>query len=233
MPKAAVLAVLVWLAPLATAYAQAGDFWAGVTADAVGQAMSNSSGRANEARCLAGEFAPSERQLSRIREGAQTTMVSYFELVGASDIADVSDVFSRRQQVWRLLSDQDSKVLDLSAVSDPLARAAAAPLSAPDAFFRSGDGRSAAGLWTVRHATESDRVIGYYRAAFRRERGQWRLESLELGGPENAPSLTPYCHGIGDIDAHLAELARAESETPAASADAESTAPNAAPGVTQ
>lgn len=226
MHKAAALAVLLWLAPSASAHAQAGDFWAGVTADAIGQAMSNSSARANEAHCLAGGNEPSEQQLGRIRESAQATMVRYSALVSASDTADVSDVFSRRHQVWRMLSDQDSKVLDLSAVRDPFARVGAAPLSAPDLFFRAGDGRSAAGLWTVRHATESDRIVGYYRAAFRRERGQWRLESLELGGPESAPSLSPYCHGIGDIDAHRAELARAETEASAVEAAPANTDPN-------
>ena len=113
----------------------------------------------------------------------------------------MSDLFSRRHRLWRLMSNED-KSADLHAVSDPLARASSASLSSPVQFFRAGDGRTAAGIWTVTDTATGQRV-GTYRAAFRQEGGRWKFESVEVGGANDSLALTPYCHGLGDIDAYL------------------------------
>lgn len=187
------LAMLCWFAVTAPAHGQSG-VWQFDNADAL---------RALEASCVAGEFTTSESQIDRIRNSAQATMAEYFERAHASEVADVSNLFSRRHRVWRRIADDASKDF-----TDPVARAGAAPLQEPEVFLRAGDRETSAGLWVVRAADDPTRVVGYYRAAFRWEFGRWKLESLELGEPDNALTLTPYCHGIGDVDAHGAEGAQ-------------------------
>jgi hypothetical protein len=199
------LSAVVLLASPTAASAQS------AVADIIGQTIGNavagdSVAPRRELRCLAGEFQASARELEAIRAGAHTTMTNYFARVSASNAADVSDLFSRRQQLWRRIS-EERKDQDLRVVDDPFARAGTTVLSLTDDVFRSGDGRTAAGLWVVTDAANSERIVGTYRATFRREGGRWKILTLELADPDDPISLWPYCHGLGDVEARSAELA--------------------------
>lgn len=191
-------ALVVGLALLSTPASAQSDFWAGVTADAIGQAVGNSvaNSRNYEELCLSGATT-SAAPNPGARERVQLVMSHYYDSAHASDVANVSAFFSPTAA--------ERGVSNLAAFSDPLARGGPAALPQADGFVRSGDTRTLAGLWTIR--ADSGETIGSYRTVFRTDWGRWRIQSIErINAGENA-SLEPYCHLPGDIEAHNAALA--------------------------
>lgn len=206
----------------APAHAQS-DFWAGVTADAIGQAVGAQVAAQREARCMRGEIPqPTGRRMADLIEGANTTMARYVALAAASEASDLTTVYSRRRQrSWERISDS-TKTGDVDAINDPLARTTGAALGAAETILLAGDGMTAAGLWIVRGG--EGQALGHYRGVFRRERRAWRLLHLEVGDGADAPGLAAYCHSLGDVsateDAASAD-AKPKPEAPAEPAEAQ------------
>jgi hypothetical protein len=177
------------------AYAQS-DFWAGVTADVIGQTVGGMAVSNRERMCMSGTLTASQTQTDRARLGAQAAMSAYIDLARVSDAADVSEVFVRRNGAWRA----NGADAHLAAVNDPLARsfATGAALAAAENVIVAGDNRSAAGQWVVRN--DLGETLGHYRGVFRRQGRGWRLLSLDVH--DASATLTPldaYCHTLGDV----------------------------------
>jgi hypothetical protein len=209
MHKLLLTAALASVLAVGPAYGQS-DFWAGVTADVIGQTIANSGARNNAERaCLSGNFGTSERQLTRIRASAQQTMSAYATLARSAEAFDASSVFHRREQSWGRASD-GAKFDSVEAITDPVMREVSAPLGEPAQFVRAGDGRSAAGLWIIRG--DEGQIIGSYLGVFRRGGGRCMLARLEIDERDQEPApLNPYCHSLGDVDQYLAEIAAQEA----------------------
>lgn len=187
------------------AHAQS-DFWAGVTADVVGQAVADSTRRGGVSeRCLRGETRVSERRLEGIRGGVQAAMAAYLGLAGAG--SDVSPAFigSGGKMHW------NGALVEMTAVDDSLARSFVSDQasSGPDAVFEAGNRQSAAAQWIVRD--EVGALVGSYLGVFRRERRVWRLVTLEVTEASHAVEpLQPYCAVPGDVELYSEDQARLE-----------------------
>ncbi len=212
-----VLAAAALISILIIAPAHAQGAWASITADTIGQAMSNMNAQAAERACLSGLTNFPDRAMASARDGAMRTMTSYVTSASASAAANVSRSFSgdHRRQSWTA----DGQHGDVRSVSDPLARRLAnngAPsVPAPDAFIRSGDGATAEALWVLRDPSDPSHVAGSYLARFQHElfRG-WVLSRLSITtGAELPRAPTSYCHEDGDI----APTTKKDTETTAAS----------------
>ena len=187
------------LTPAWAAHAQ------GVIPSAISNAIMNSNRSSGPpAPCMRGETG-SERQIAEARADAQEVMQIYLARAGAGVSADASAAFTRREaeRIWRSGDTQGRA----NAVDDPLARAVAAGTgrSTPAAFVRSGDGRTAQGVWLLTSAEGATR-LGHYEIMFRREGGGLRITSLTLmqGSDEPVP-IRQYCQSPGDVEQYIAE----------------------------
>jgi hypothetical protein len=161
-----------------------------------------------------GQRLPSARETASAHAAAQTTLEDYLAIAGAAPAADVTRAFTGRASRRELLTDGEGA--SVFALNDPLARAVAVQEASvsENSFARASDGRTAAGLWVVRSASQAP--LGHYRAQFRRERDRWLLTRLEIANGASEPKpVTGYCHSPGDVEAFVAaeaerDLRRAE-----------------------
>ena len=86
----------------------------------------------------------------------------------------------------------------------------------PAAFARSGDERTAQGLWPVRASSGAEAegaVLGHYLVDFRRERSSWKMTRLEIFEAGREPKGgAQYCHRPGDVEPYLELVAEREAE---------------------
>jgi hypothetical protein len=217
----------------APAHAQS-DFWAGVTADVIGQTVAGSMSGPDYTRCMQGRTRISQRALRRIQASAQSAMNGYVAVSSHQDAANVTPFYVTPSKPGQLLLNGEQA--DPSAFADPIADvfAGGRPAGDPAQFIAGGDGLSAAGIWAV-HNAEGE-VLGHYRGIFAmQQRGVFRLTSLEvLTGAERGEELAPFCHAPGDVQPVTAtgverDEADAAPMVEAASAPAAESAPAEAP----
>jgi hypothetical protein len=182
------------------AYAQS-DFWAGVTADVIGQTIANStSGPYVNVRCMTGRAVVSSRQRSRVSGRVTEAMARYLVSAQTGEAANVTEAYAggsaMKSDAWRLNGEAGYP----TSVSDPLAHLmAASELAAPDHIVIGGNRTSAGAIWLVRDA--SGQTIGHYRGLFARARGRWGLSQLDLVQGDAAPEeFAPFCMIPGDIE---------------------------------
>jgi hypothetical protein len=187
------------LTPAWAAHAQ------GVIPSAIANAIMNSNRSSGPpAPCMRGEPG-SERQIAEARADAQAVMQIYVARAGAAMSTDASAAFTRREaeRSWRSSETEGNA----TAVNDPLARAVAAGTgrSTLAAFIRSGDGRSAQGVWLTTSADGAAR-LGHYEIMFRREGGGLRITRLTLmEGSDEPTAIRQYCQSPGDVEQYIAE----------------------------
>jgi hypothetical protein len=199
----------------------------GVIPDVIASTIANMNrnGGGPSVPCMRGE-APAAAQIDEARAQAQTVMQTYLARAGTAAPADASAAFTRRQADRAWMSG-GAKAAE-TAVDDPLARAVAAGSghAAPAAFIRSGDGRSAQGVWLVTSADGASR-LGRYEIMFRSESGGLRIIQLALVEGSGEPAaIRQYCRSPGDVEVYLAqknEPDRPDEPASAATTDSGST----------
>jgi len=158
-----------------------------------------------EHACMMGEPLPM-REVDATRGYTSTSMASYALALGTS---------GRQANVQRAWQSGDSSgrwrsggieigYNRLTNVTDPFVAAGGRIDPAPIAYVRSGDGELVEGLWTAHNSAGS--LAGVYDATFTRVEGVWRLHSLTLFQPSEAPGgLVQFCHRPGDVEAYRAQ----------------------------
>jgi len=158
-----------------------------------------------EHACMMGEPLPM-REVDATRGYTSTSMASYALALGTS---------GRQANVQRAWQSGDSSgrwrsggieigYNRLTNVTDPFVAGGGRSDPAPIAYVRSGDGELVEGLWTAHNS--SGALAGVYDATFTRVEGVWRLHSLSLFHPSEAPGeLAQFCHRPGDVQAYRAQ----------------------------
>ena len=166
-----------------------------------------------EQACMMGAPLPM-RAVDETRVYTSTSMATYALALGAS---------GREANVQRAWQSDDSRGRWRSAgteigynrltnVTDPFVASGARIDPAPIAYVRSGDGELVEGLWTAHN--HSGVLAGVYDATFTRVEGVWRLHSLNLLQPSEAPAdLAQFCHQPGDVAAYRASWEARQRQT--------------------
>ena len=172
-----------------------GQAWIGLM---VGDMMAQQHQAMMEAQCMNG-VPMKDVKVEDAQAPSIAMMQDYWRTVSASSTANVSTHFHPDTKRARWASGGVTKALaGLTAVSDPFPRASLVMDRAPVAFFRAGDGQTAAGQWIVRDA--AGKRGGTYNAIFDRKAGVWKLQQLDLvDGKTYAPTLLQYCHKLDDV----------------------------------
>lgn len=153
----------------------------------------------HEVKCRSGTPLP-EAEVLKARVSAQATMRTYFAIAGASETADVSAAFKRgRGGLWISFEGAArARAVDDATARRFLAAGGAAP--EPLGFVRSGDGRSARGVWLLTVASPAGpQSLAAYVGDFQPRDGQWKLTTLRRAAPAKAPPVVQYCHTPGDV----------------------------------
>jgi hypothetical protein len=175
-----------------------------------------------EHACMMGA-PPSMRAVDETRGYTSTSMSTYAMALGTSGReANVQRAWQLGDSRGRWRSGATELGYNrLTNVTDPFVSAGARIDPAPIAYVRSGDGELVEGLWTA-HA--SGTLAGVYDATFTRVEGVWRLHSLTLFRPSEAPAeLVQFCHQPGDVAAYRAswEAHQRQADTKRAARTAE------------
>lgn len=175
----------------------------------IGQVVGQMAADGREHQCMMGAL-ESEKETAEARAPAAAAMRRYWTAAHAGDRADVLAAFHPGSKArWRHRG-VELKGSGLSAVTDPVARVAAALAPEPAGFVRAGDSGTARGVWLALGA--DGRPVGSYLAGFRRVAGVWKLASIDVGPPDAAAApLAPYCHKPGDVAAYRTEMAEGEA----------------------
>lgn len=192
------------------------QMWIGLM---VGNMMAQELQAKQEHQCMMGD----PLALTKIDETRGPTAVAiatYWAAAAAptDGVADVRAAFNLDSRASWTGNGRTLSTGQLDRVADPIASAAAAlrpagaaPVLLASSYFRSGDGRTVAGRWTVSAA--DGRPLGGYDATFIRTLGKWQLRSLILLAADDA-SVAPvqYCHKPGDVMPYRTAFAISEAK---------------------
>lgn len=175
--------------------------------DVIGATVGNmAAASARYKECLQGKKPAKPEAVAAARDGAQGALRTYLDAAGSGPGADAAAAFTAKAKLRAWL--RQGKEAEVTSIEDPMAVALASgrgELTATD-FVRSGDGRSALGLWRV--ATVDAGELGHYRAGFRRESKSWKLTKMELVEAPGAPDpIAYYCATPGDSEEYAKAVA--------------------------
>lgn len=176
--------------------------------DVIGATVGNMAAAAGRYKdCLKGKKPAKPEAVAEARDGAQGALRTYLDAAGSGAGADVAAAFTAKAKLRAWL--RDGKEGELTSVEDPMAvalKSGRGELTGPTDFVRSGDGRSALGLWGV--ASVDEGPLGHYRAGFRRESKTWKLTRMELVAAPAAPDpIAYYCATPGDSEDYAKAVA--------------------------
>ena len=183
--------------------------------DVIGATVGNmAAASARYKDCLKGKKPAKPEAVAEARDGAQGALRTYLDAAGSGAGADAAAAFTAKAKLRAWL--RDGKEGEVTSVEDPMAvalKSGRGALTGPTDFVRSGDGRSALGLWRV--AADGEEPLGHYRAGFRRESKTWKLTRMELVAAPGAPDpVAYYCSVPGDSEDYAKAVAerRAKKE---------------------
>jgi opacity protein-like surface antigen len=185
--------------------------------------------------CIDGHNPFAKGTTARILSLSEGTLKRYLSLAGGSAAANVRSSFTtdKTEPVWDAISytkqpvvltwSRDSRAGNVSAIDDPVARAIAntgadvATLLKSEQFLVAGAKLSAMGMWRVLAPGDPNKVLGWYRARFKRQDrndGQtWQLITLEvITGAARPADIVQYCVLPGDVELHRAELEKKRAD---------------------
>ena len=176
--------------------------------DVIGATVGNmAAASARYKACLQGKKPAKPEAVAEARDGAQGALRTYLDAAGSGAGADAAAAFTAKAKLRAWL--RHGKEAEVTSIEDPMAialKSGRGELTGPTDFVRSGDGRSALGLWRVAATGEP---LGHYWAGFRRESKIWKLTRMELVEAPAAPDpIAYYCATPGDSE----EYARAVAE---------------------
>ncbi len=182
------------LAAMMTSGPAQAQAWIGLM---VGNMMAQQQAALQERNCMMGIPMP-EKEINEARKPGLEIMVSYWTHVKGGGISDASADFHLDKKTRWFTVTQSADLAHLNAITDPFAAARLTFDPDPLAFFRAGDGQSAAGQWIVRDG--QGKRSGTYNASFKRHMGVWKLTALELvSGKDYVDPLLQYCHKVADV----------------------------------
>ncbi len=139
----------------------------------------------------------SDSEIDEARLPAPLVMQAYFDAAQSGE--PVSPMFRLTSKTSWTLGDLIVGEDELDSQSDPLAVTGNTLDTDTLRFFRAGTHQTAQGQWLV--LTPEDDVAGVYNGLFQRERGEWKLQELEIfrADDEVAP-IRHYCSEPGDLN---------------------------------
>jgi hypothetical protein len=169
-------------------------------------------GNLAEHSCMMGAPLP-QGEVDSTRVYTSTSMATYSQALGRAGQANVQRAWQSgdRRATWRS-GRIELGYSGLTNVIDPFVSAGARIDPAPRDYVRSGDGELVEGLWTAHDSAGT--LVGVYDATFTRVEGVWRLHSLTLLRPSEAPAeLAQFCHRPGDVAAYKAAYEQRQLST--------------------